>query len=37
MERNDLSGQSHGAKKPHDTFISGVRAYVPPRCPLPER
>lgn len=30
-----LSGQSHGAKKPHYTFISGVRAYVPPTSPLP--
>jgi hypothetical protein len=25
-----LSGQSHGAKKPHYTFISAVRAFVPP-------
>ena len=32
-----LSGQSHGAKKPHYTFISGVRAYVPPRSPRPEK
>jgi hypothetical protein len=32
-----LSGQSHGARKPHRTFISGVRAYVPPRSPLPEK
>jgi hypothetical protein len=32
-----LSGQSHGAKKPHDTFIRGVRAYVPPRSSLPEK
>jgi hypothetical protein len=32
-----LSGQSHGAQKPHDTFIHGVRAYVPPGSPLPEK
>jgi hypothetical protein len=32
-----LSGQSHGAKKPHFTFISGVRAYVPPSSPLPKK
>lgn len=32
-----LSGQSHGAKKPHYTFIRGVRAYVPPRSTLPEK
>jgi hypothetical protein len=25
-----LSGQSHGAKKPHYTFVSAVRAFVPP-------
>ena len=30
-----LSGQSHGAQKPHFTFISGVRAYVPSRSALP--
>ena len=30
-----LSGQSHGAQKPHYTFISGLRAYVPPGSPLP--
>ena len=28
-----LSGQSHGAKKPHFTCISAVRAFVPPHPP----
>ncbi|MCY2988835.1 MAG: hypothetical protein NTY19_13350 [Planctomycetota bacterium] len=32
-----LSGQSHKAQKPHFTFVSGVRAYVPPRSPVPEK
>jgi DUF1680 family protein len=32
-----LSGQSHKLKKPHDTIISGVRAYVPLHSPLPEK
>lgn len=32
-----LSGQSHKAKKPHYTFISGVRAYAPSGSPLPEK
>jgi hypothetical protein len=32
-----LSGQSHGAKKPHLTFVSGVRAFVPAGSPLPEK
>lgn len=30
-----LSGQSHGKQKEHLTFVSGVRAYVPPASPLP--
>jgi hypothetical protein len=30
-----LSCQSHKEKKPHYTFVSGVRAYVPPQSPLP--
>mgnify|MGYP001458646525 FL=1 len=30
-----LSGQSHGKMKEHLTFISGVRAFVPPDSPLP--
>ena len=29
-----LSGQSHGKQKEHLTFVSGVRAYVPPASPL---
>lgn len=31
-----LSGQSHGKKIPHDTIVSGVRAYVPRQSRLPE-
>jgi hypothetical protein len=30
-----LSAQSHGAKKPYFMFVTGVRAYAPPSCPLP--
>ena len=30
-----MGAQTHGAKKPYDMFISGVRAYVPPACALP--
>lgn len=32
-----LSSQSHGANKPYFMFVSGVRAYAPPRSPLPEK
>ena len=30
-----LSAQSHGKQKEHLTFVSGVRAFVPPSSPLP--
>ena len=30
-----ISDQTHGAKKPYDMFIGGVRAFVPPSCALP--
>jgi hypothetical protein len=30
-----VSNQTHGAKKPYEMFISGVRAYVPPSSALP--
>jgi len=32
-----LSAQAHKAKKPYLMFVSGVRAYVPPHSPLPEK
>ena len=32
-----LSAQTHGKKKPYTMFVSGVRAWVPPRSPLPAR
>jgi len=31
-----MGAQTHGAKKPYQMFISGVRAYVPAACALPE-
>lgn len=30
-----MGAQTHGANKPYKMFVSGVRAYVPPSCPLP--
>ncbi|MBM3477135.1 MAG: hypothetical protein FJX75_28030 [Armatimonadetes bacterium] len=30
-----ISNQTHGAKKPYDMFVRGVRAYVPPGSSLP--
>jgi hypothetical protein len=30
-----ISNQTHGAKKPYDMFVRGVRAYVPPGSTLP--
>jgi hypothetical protein len=32
-----LSAQSHGANRPYLMFVRGVRAYVPPGSPLPEK
>jgi hypothetical protein len=32
-----LSAQSHKTKKPYSMFVSGVRAFVPPQSPLPEK
>ena len=32
-----LSAQTHGAKKPYFMFVSGVRAYAPPKSSLPEK
>lgn len=30
-----MGAQTHGANKPYEMLIYGVRAYVPPSCPLP--